>query len=98
MAVVERRQAPIAKDGSARHQALRQIQIVRRQDDQPARAGERAEAAHQRRRRCLVETGKGFVEQQQTRLVQQRTLQRQPLAHAARKSRDGIVRALDQPG
>ena len=46
----------------------------------------------------VVQAGERLVEQHQPRRVQQRALDRQPLAHAARKGRHRIVAAVREAG
>ena len=57
--------------------------------------------ARQSRRRGpatrAVEARERLVEQQQARIVQQRPLEREPLAHAAREARDQVVGARLEP-
>ncbi len=47
--------------------------------------------------RAIVEAGERLVEQHQPRAVQQRALEREPLAHAAREAADRIVAAIREP-
>ena len=48
--------------------------------------------------RLIIQAGEWFVEQYEARTVKQRSLERQPLTKAPRKSRHPIVGALRQPG
>ena len=59
--------------------------------------GELAQARADGQDRSIVEAGERFVEQHQSGAVQERSLEGQPLPHAARKARDLIVGPIDQP-
>ena len=56
---------------------------MRGQQNQTAIVAESLQARRERRARGLIETREGFVEQQQSRVMQQRALEREALAHAA---------------
>ncbi len=80
------------------HEAVGEIQIVRRQNDDRAVGGERLEPRAHHADGCVVETGKRLVEQHQPRIVQQRPLEREALPHAAGKPVDGVVRTIRETG
>src|SRR5882724_2969487 len=75
---------PSADDGHACHETVRQIEIVRREDDDGALAGQRLQARAHRRRRRVIQARERLVHQHETWLVQQRPFEGQPLPHAAR--------------
>ena len=74
------------------------LEVVRRDQHDAADVPEAGEALPQRRRRGVVQAGEGLVEQHQPRLVQQRALERQPLAHPAREPRHRVVAPRRQAG
>ncbi len=57
-----------------------------------------ASRSTERRRRRVVETRERLVEQHEPRVVQQRSLEGQALAHAARKALHGVVAPVGQVG
>ena len=63
---------------------------------QPADA-ELAQPFNQRHGRGIVQSGERLVEQEQPRIVQQRALEGQPLAHAAGEPRHKVCPAIVQP-
>ena len=71
------------------HQAVGQIEIVRRQQRRwpPSAASRRSRSATDADG-AIVEPGERLVEQHQPRPMQQRALEREPLPHAARKPAD----------
>src|SRR6185436_7406056 len=91
-------QLAILDDRGSRHQAVRDVKVVRRQDDDPALGRDAAKAARDGRHGTVVESGKRFVEEQQVRPVDQRALETQPLAHPARKAADDVFAAIDESG
>ena len=91
-----RDQAAVADDGHARDEAVGEIEIVRREDDDGAGRREAAQPVGHDRDGAIVEPGERLVEQHQPRLVQQRALERQPLPHAARERRHLVVAAVGQ--
>ena len=95
---VERHQASVLEDRDPVQEPLGHVEIVRHHDDDAALRTQAAEPLHQSRHRRVVEASERLVEQQQPRLVQQRPLEREPLAHAPRETRDQIVGTGGQPG
>ena len=62
------------------------------------RAGARCSRATSAAGRRLIEAGERLVEQDQPRIVQQRALERDALAHAAREADDVVVGAIGEAG
>ena len=89
-------ESPVAHDGHTRDQAVRQIEIVRRQDDERAGGGEPSQALGHERDGAIVEPGERLVEQDDPRSMQQRAFEREPLAHAAREPGHFVAAALRQ--
>src|SRR5256885_9682586 len=81
-----------------RHQAVGEIEIVRGEDDDCAGGGERAQPIRDDADGAVVEAGERLVEQHQPRLVDQGTLEREPLPHAAGKPAHRLVGAVGEPG
>src|SRR4051812_48296931 len=71
-------------------QAVGEIEVVRGQKDDGAAGGEGAQPIGDQTDGAIVEAGERLVEQHQPRRMQQRTLERQPLAHAAGKRADRL--------
>jgi hypothetical protein len=71
--------------------AIDRLEVVRRQKDDAAGGPQVRQALPQGMGRGVIKPRERFVEQRESRRVQQRALQRQPLAHPARKRRHGIV-------
>ena len=71
---------------------------MRRQNDDGAGIREAAQPVRDRRHGAIIEAGKRLVKQEQPGRVHQRALEGEPLPHAARKRRDGIVCAIRKPG
>ena len=95
--VVDRHKPAGTQEHRAIGDAVDGFQIVGGNEDDASVAAEIGQPAAQRRRRRVVEPGEGLVEQDQSRLVQQRALEREPLAHPPREPSRRIV-ALIEPG
>ena len=70
---------------------LDRLEVVRGQQHDRAGARRPASRSCSAPRRRIVQPGERLVEEHEPRVVQQRALEREPLAHAAREAGDGIV-------
>jgi hypothetical protein len=77
-------------------QAVGQIEIVRSHEHHASVCGETAQAIGHETDGLVVEARERFVEQDESRAVKQCALERDALAHAARKARQRIVRAVSK--
>src|SRR5581483_6027428 len=71
--------ASAAHERDARHQAVGDVEVVRRDEHDAPLRGESAQAIDSHADRFVVEAGEGLVEQHEPRLVKKRALERQPL-------------------
>ncbi len=69
---------------------------MRGHHDDVAGVAERPQALNQNLRRIIVKSGEWFVEQDQARVMQERTLKRQALSKPARKRPGTVIRAVGQ--
>ena len=84
-------QPPVAQVERPRQQALGDFEVVRRDDHQAAVALQALSRATSDAADDLIEPRERLVEQQEPRRVDERALERQPLAHAAREAQHLIV-------
>src|SRR6185436_16161328 len=91
-------QLAIADHGNARHQPLRQIEVVRRDHDDRPGCSQSLHPIDGGVDRPVVEPGEGLVEQHEPRIVQQRALEPESLAHPPREAGHRIVSAVGQTG
>ena len=91
-----REQPAVAEDRHRVEQALGEIEVVGRHDDDGALAAETAEPRDQGLPGCVVESRERLVQEQQPGPMQQRTLEREPLAHPTGEARHQIVSPIVQ--
>src|SRR3989441_9159646 len=91
-----RQQAAVANERDAGHETVGEIEIVRREQHNRAFGREASKTIGDGADGAIVEARERLVEQHQPRLLQQRTLQREPLADASRESSDVVVGAIDE--
>src|SRR5580765_4234027 len=84
-------QAAVAHQRDAGGEAVGQIEIVRRHDDDRAVRGQPPQASRDQADRPVVETGERLIKKHQARTMQQRALEREALPHAAREAADRVV-------
>src|SRR4249920_1332946 len=77
--------APILQEHRPRQETVDDVEVVRRQDQQATGELALSQTLDQPLGRCLIEAGKGLVEQNEARVVQQRAFERDPLPHPARE-------------
>jgi hypothetical protein len=92
------RHATVAEKHGAVEQSLGQIEVMCRNNDDRAGIAQHLQSLHERCGRRIVETGERFVEQGETRIVDQRALERDALTHAARKAAHLIVGTIGEAG
>ena len=89
--------SPVAEDDRPVDDTVDDLEVVCCDEDDTPPCLQLEQTCDECRSRCIVEAGERFVEQQQAGIVQQRTLQRQALTHAAREALNGIVTTVVQP-
>ena len=75
--------ASVTQEQRLVQEPIGEIEIVGGQDHNPAFCAQPAQARDERGRRGVVETGEGFVEQDEAGLVDERALECEPLSHPA---------------
>ena len=92
-----RQQPPLADERDARHETVRQIEVMRGDDHDRPRGRQLAQPIRDDADGVIVEAGERFVEQHEPWRMQQGTFEREALAHAAREPRDLLMPAVGQP-
>jgi len=95
-AAVDRQQPATAQEHRAIGNTIDGFEIVGGDQDDASVAAKIAQSRTKGGRRCVVETGKGLVEQNQPRSMQQGTLECEALSHTTGESSRGVV-ALRKP-
>src|SRR2546428_4592282 len=87
----------IANERDAGHETVGQVEIVRSEQHDGAVRCEMLQPSRHDADRPVVQTGEWLIEQHQPRPMEKRTLEREPLAQPARKSRNLVVAPIAQP-